>query len=236
MVINKSDSYTARVRGFGVFNNLCIEYDVIGLSIYSRIPHAGPPIAVVFEIATWHDWTASFWDRNIGTNVDMWLLHAVITRCMFGPTSKFGGWTNKGTIRHYGERIQNFGMSGDGLQGTQVLTSVVEDQANHEDPSISFPQIIAGRPNTDTTVARRICFWFRSYRSQSINLSHTIPYFQDSHPNYQRWYDSESLSRHWAVRLALSQVMRIFSVIDIQNWCSWEQIWQYGGGSLGRRY
>ena len=34
-------------------------------------------------------------------------------------------------------------MSGDGLQGTQVLTSVVEDQANHEDPSISFPQIIA---------------------------------------------------------------------------------------------
>lgn len=49
MVINKSDSYTARVRRFGVFINLCIEYDVIGLNIYSRIPHAGPPIAVFLK-------------------------------------------------------------------------------------------------------------------------------------------------------------------------------------------
>ena len=90
-------------------NDLCIEYNVIGIQVYSdKEQHRSPSIAVFLKsplglVELLHHWDVDYRDQ-------FWMIHAVLARCVFGPKTHdvHEGTRERTEHRYYGEPVSAF--------------------------------------------------------------------------------------------------------------------------------
>ena len=93
-------------------NDLCIEYNVIGIQVSSsKEQHRSPSIAVFLKsplglVELLHHWDVDYRDQ-------FWMIHAVLARCVFGPKTHdvHEGTRERTEHRYYGEPVTAFAFS-----------------------------------------------------------------------------------------------------------------------------
>ena len=140
-VITLNESYD-----FTKFNDLCIEYNVIGVQCMSDKPtHPSPPISIFVKsthgmVEVLHHWDAS---KEAGTSTDGWLLHAVIARCIFGPKShNIDEYTRERTENRYtGEDVTKYSFFAEDRYNTHGVKDVITEEQNLDNPEETYDNL-----------------------------------------------------------------------------------------------
>ena len=140
-IVTLNESYD-----FTKFNDLCIEYNVIGVQCMSdKQRQPSPPISIFVKsthgmVEVLHHWDAS---KESGAQSDCWLLHAVIARCIFGPKSHhFDEYTRERTENRYtGEDVTSYSFYSEDRYCTHGIKDVITEERNLDNPEETYDDL-----------------------------------------------------------------------------------------------
>ena len=115
---------------FTEHNDLCIEYNVIGLQVSSSKDVSSPSISIFLKSPLGLVEFMYHWD--VSHREDFWMIHAVLARCVFGPKTHdvHEGTRERTEHRYNGEPVEHFAFSSEERYNTHGCKNIVtpEDQ------------------------------------------------------------------------------------------------------------
>ena len=125
---------------FTVHSDLCIEFNVIGIQVYSTKDLCSPPITIFLKSPSGLIELMYHWDES--QKEDFWMIHAVLARCVFGPKTHdiHEGTRERTEHRYNGEPVEYFAFSSEARFNTHGCKNIVtpEDQL---DPIETYEEI-----------------------------------------------------------------------------------------------
>ena len=121
-------------------NDLCIEYNVIGIQVYSTKELRSPSIAIFLKLPYGIVELMNHWD--VSHRDDFWVIHAVLARCVFGPKTHdvHGGTRERTEHRYNGEPVENFAFSSEARFSTHGCKNI-ETPEDQLDPIETYEEI-----------------------------------------------------------------------------------------------
>ena len=130
---------------FEVHSNLCVEYNVIGIQVYSDKRLCSPLIAILVKpqsglVELMYRWDE---DKKKESHIEeFWMIHAVLARCIFGPKTHdiHEGTRERTEHRYNGEPVEHLAFSSEARHNTHGCKNIVtpEDQL---DPIETYEEI-----------------------------------------------------------------------------------------------
>ena len=115
---------------FTEHSDLCIEFNVIGIQVYSTKDLCSPLIAIFLKSPSGLIELMHHWDES--QREDYWMIHAVLARCVFGPKTHdiHEGTRERTEHRYNGEPVEYFAFSSEARYNTHGCKNIVtpEDQ------------------------------------------------------------------------------------------------------------